>query len=59
MTKRQRIRHEIERAIAKDALGAARTASLDAIRRKYSPGILSTEYLRAVSRFHPNNNYEV
>ena len=40
-------------ACSKNAVGAARTSELDDIRRRYSPGQLSTEQLDQVALFHP------
>ena len=42
MNKKQRIRYEVQLAKSQQPLGAGRTALINAIRRKYSPGMLST-----------------
>ena len=53
MTKRQRIRWETRMAISKNAVGAARTAELLAIRQKYHPARMSTEAYDQICLFHP------
>jgi len=51
MTKKQRIRYEMQKAVSANAVGAARTADLLEIRQKYWPGRGSTADLDRLSRF--------
>ena len=57
MTKKQRIRWEIDLAISANPVGAGRTADLLEIRQKYGIGRLSTRTIDAVTRHrsYPEN----
>ena len=57
MTKKQRMRFEIDLAISANAVGAGRTADLLEIRQKYSPGRLSTRTIDSITRHrsYPEN----
>ena len=57
MTKKQRMRFEIDLAISANPVGAGRTADLLEIRQKYGIGRLSTRTIDAVTRHrsYPEN----